>query len=394
MSGLFDRHAMVFVLALAVFVGMLCTLVASKPAFGAANVPDGFEDVPVAGGLASPTAMEFAPDGRLFVTEKSGKLRAIDASGNLLPDPFVDLRSKVDDRGERGLLGVTFDPGFGDDPSNTDNDYVYVYYTQKAENGTPAHNRIVRFKADGNVAEAGSEDPVFELNKLSESHNHNGGAIHFGIDDKLYVAVGENRQEAKAQSLETLFGKMLRINPDGTIPEDNPFYDRTEGEDRAIWARGLRNPFSFAVQPGTGRIHINDVGAQRFEEINRGKAGANYGWPRFEGRDRNRKYQDPIFTYKHDDLPNSPPATSGCAITGGAFYKPQTVQFPADEYAGDYFFADFCNGWIRRLDADGKGTKGFVTGAKLPVDLKVSEDGSLYYLELGTGSVRKVQYTR
>ena len=391
MRGLLGRHVTVLVVAMGLLAG-LSIFAASKPAFGAANVPDDFEDVLVAGGLSSPTAMEFAPDGRLFVTEKSGKLRVVEADGNLLPDPFVDLRSQVDDRGERGLLGITFDPGFGDDPNNTDNDYVYVYYTQKDENGSPAHNRIVRFKADGNVAETGSEDPVFELNKLSGSHNHNGGAIHFGIDDKLYVAVGENRQDEKAQSLETLFGKMLRINPDGTIPEDNPFYDRAKDEDRAIWARGLRNPFSFAVQPGTGTIHINDVGAQRFEEINRGKAGANYGWPRSEGRDRNRRYKDPIFAYKHDDLPNTPSATSGCAITGGAFYNPQTVQFPAEEYLGDYFFADFCNGWIRRLDADAQGVKGFVTGAKLPVDLKVSEDGSLYYLELG-GSVRKIQYT-
>jgi glucose/arabinose dehydrogenase len=106
----------------------------------------------------------------------------------------------------------------------------------------------------------------------------------------------------------------------------------------------------------------------------------------------NASYDNPIFTYRHDDLRHSPHATSGCAITGGTFYNPQTAQFPS-EYVGDYFFADFCNGWIRRLDADGGEASGFLTGANMPVDLKVSEDGDLYYLELGSGSVKVVKYT-
>jgi glucose/arabinose dehydrogenase len=395
MFGSSVRYRMVLVVALALLSGLLMIFVLSETASGASDVPAGFEQERVATGLQSPTAMEFAPDGRLFVAEKSGELRVIDfANGGLQQRPFVDISQKVDARGERGLLGVTFHPDFDN------NGFVYVYYTQEASGGIPAHNRIVRFEADGNTAVADSEELVFKLNNLSESHNHNGGAIHFGKDNMLYVAVGENRQEAKAQTLENLFGKMLRIEPEPrqapntNIPADNPFFDRAKGENRAIWARGLRNPFSFAVQPGTGSIYINDVGAQRFEEINRGRAGANYGWPRYEGRDGNRRYQDPIFTYKHDDLPNSPPGTSGCAITGGTFYNPQAgagAPFPP-EYEGDYFFADFCNSWIRRLDADGKGVKGFATGANRPVDLKVGEDGNLYYLSLGSGSVYEVRY--
>jgi glucose/arabinose dehydrogenase len=159
------------------------------------------------------------------------------------------------------------------------------------------------------------------------------------------VAVGENGNPDNAQTFRNLLGKMLRINKDGTIPRGNPYYenDRVVGN-KAIWARGLRNPYSFAVRPGTGHIHINDVGAQTWEEINRGVKGANYGWPVHEGPEWAAANMPPIFVYKHGST-----ATTGCAITGGTFSNPQNVPFPAD-YVGDYFFADFCGGWIRRYD--------------------------------------------
>lgn len=324
--------------------------------------------------------MEFAPDGRLFVAEKGGTLRVV-KDGELLAETFLDISSKVDAEGERGLLGIAFDPDF------SSNGFVYIYCTQRASGGDPARNRVARFMAGGDTAVAGSETLVFDLDGLSGATNHNGGAIHFGRDGKLYVAVGENAQPDKAQTLDNLFGKMLRINPDGSIPEDNPFVKRTSGKNQAIWARGLRNPFSFAVQPGTGRILINDVGQSSFEEINRGKPGANYGWPLYEGTESDRKFKGPLFAYSHE----GPPQTTGCAITGGAFYNPRTVQFPSS-YVGDYFFADFCNGWIRKVGAGGKRVQSFATGAEQPVDLKVSEDGSLYYLELGSGSVYEIRY--
>jgi glucose/arabinose dehydrogenase len=377
------------VVLLAMLTGLLPVFVAGKPAFGAINDP-GFTQSTYAEGLQRPTAMEFAPDGRLFVAEKGGTLRVI-KDGQLLEEPFLDISRKTSTAGGHGLLGVTFDPDFAT------NGYVYVYYTQKASGKGRPHNQLVRFTAEGDKAVDGSEEPILELPGLIKD-KHDGGAIHFGNDGKLYVAVGENDREKTAQSLNSLLGKMLRINADGSIPEDNPYYTdpKVTGKNKAIWARGLRNPFSFAVQPSTdpgeNKIFINDVGWQRWEEINDGKAGANYGWPRYEGHENNDNYEDPIFAYKHDDLPDTPPATSGCAITGGTFYNPQTATFPL-EYVGDYFFADFCNGWIRRLDADGGGVSGFLTDANMPVDLKVSEDGDLYYLELGSGSVKVVQYT-
>jgi glucose/arabinose dehydrogenase len=337
----------------------------------AATVPSGFTDSLVANGLSNPTAMELAPDGRIFVCEQGGALRII-KNGALLPTPFLSVT--VNSSGERGLLGVTFDPNFAF------NQFVYVYYTAT----TPTiHNRISRFTASGDVAVVGSETVIFELDNLSSATNHNGGAIHFGLDGDLYAAPGDNANGSNAQSLSTVLGKVLRITANGTIPSDNPFFSVTSGNNRAIWALGLRNPFTFAFQPGSGRLFINDVGENTWEEINEGIAGANYGWPNCEGT-CNSGFQNPLYSYIHDG--------TVCAIAGGAFYNPQTAQFPS-AYIGNYFFADLCGGWIRRLDpATGNAVSGFATGISSPVDLKVSTDGALYYLARGAGAVGKIEY--
>lgn len=396
MSGSLTRHRMVLIVALALFAALLSIFVLWTPASGAA-VPTGFKNSEFASGLQGPTAMEFAPDGRLFVAEIGGTIRVID-NGTLLEEPFVTIPD-VDAEGGRGVQGLTFDPQF------STNHFVYVHYTQAGTDGEPSHNRIVRFTADTtngkpNTAEEvdGIGEPIFELGDLGGSAKHNGGHIHFGNDDKLYIPVGDNKRDRFGPILNTmkltnLFGKVLRINADGSIPTDNPFLDRTTGENGAIYARGFRNPFSFAVEPApSNRIYINDVGEQTWEEINNLKAGANYGWPRYEGFQGGAKFKKPIFAYKHDNIPNTPPATSGCAITGGTFYYPPagaSTPFP-DRFQGDYLFADFCNGWIRNLDADTGRVRGFASGARSPVDLKVGPDGGLYYLEVG-GSVKVIQ---
>lgn len=206
------------------------------------------------------------------------------------------------------------------------------------------------------------------------------------------MAVGENARPESAQSLNTTLGKMLRINKDGTIPADNPFYTKTTGIRKAIWARGLRNPFTFAVQPGTDKIFINDVGAQTWEEINDGKAGANYGWPRYEGPNGGSGFERPVFAYRHGFS-----ETTGQAITGGAFYNPApdaTSPFPA-EYVGDYFFTDIATGWIRQLDpAALEDPVTFKFGSnESPVDLKVGPEGDLYFLSRSAGSVENISYT-
>jgi glucose/arabinose dehydrogenase len=313
--------------------------------------------------------MTFAPDGRLFVAEQDGDLRVIE-NGVLLPAPFLSV--DVNSTGERGLLGIAFDPDF------SANHYVYIYYTTQT---TPIHNRVSRFTANGSVAIAGSETVILNLNNLSAS-NHNGGAIHFGADGKLYIGVGENATASNAQTLSNLLGKILRINADGSIPIDNPFYAQASGKNRAIWALGLRNPFTFAFQPGTDRMFINDVGQSTWEEINDGIAGSNYGWPDTEGPTGDPDFREPLFAYMHSGSGTA----AGCAINGGAFYNPTTVQFPA-EYVGDYFFGDYCRQWIRHYDPVSDSVSDFASNTVGGiVDVKVAPDGSLYYLARGNGA--------
>ncbi len=342
----------------------------------AQTLPAGFTLTQLATGLSSPTAFAFAPDGRIFVCLQGGQVRVI-KNGALLPTPFVSL--SVDPNGERGLLGIAFDPGFAS------NGYVYLYYTV---NTTPRHNRVSRFTANGDVAQAGSEVLILRLDNLSNATNHNGGAMHFGADGKLFIAVGENATPSNSQTLGNMLGKMLRINSDGTIPTDNPFFNTATGNNRAIWTLGLRNPFTFAFQPGSARMFINDVGQNAFEEINDGVAGANYGWPSSEGPTTNTSHRGPVFFYGHGAGP-----TTGCAITGGAFYNPSARTFPI-EYEGKYFFADFCSGWIRQLDTSTNNSSDFATGFSSPVDLRTGPDGALYVLARGGGGqLLKVQYT-
>ena len=322
-------------------------------------------------GLASATAFAQAPDGRLFVAQQGGALRVV-KNGDLLPTPFISLA--VDPRGERGLIGVTLHPNFDS------NRFVYLYYTT-AESGT--HNRISRYTANGDVVAASSELRIADLPALSGATNHNGGAMHFGLDGKLYVAVGDNANSARAPDLNDLFGKMLRFNDDGTIPSDNPFFATQSGQARAIWAYGLRNPFTFAVQPGSGRIHINDVGQNTWEEINLGTPGANYGWPATEGPTSAAGVTAPLFAYRQSatNPPGSGPGGffTGCAITGGTFY-PSTGNFPA-AYRGSYFFADFCSAVIGRVDgANGNAAYAFGSVAANPVDMLAGLDGALYVL--------------
>ena len=336
----------------------------------AATLPAGFTETEISG-LSNPTAMEIAPDGRIFVCQQGGSLRVI-KNGALLATPFITLN--VDPNGERGLLGIAFEPNFAT------NNFLYLYYTVPID---PRHNRVSRFTANGDVVVPGSETIIMELENLTSATNHNGGGLHFGPDGKLYVAVGENATASNAQTLSNRLGKMLRINADGSIPTDNPFFNQAVGNNRSIWAFGLRNPFTFAFQPGTGRMFINDVGEGTWEEINDGIAGSNYGWPDSEGPTSNPAFRAPLFAYTH---------AFGCAIAGGAFYNPATVQFPPS-FVGKYFFADLCSGWIHFFDPATGTVSDFASGISLPVDLKVGADGSLYYLSRGSGSVFRVRLT-
>ncbi|HEY0685485.1 MAG TPA: PQQ-dependent sugar dehydrogenase [Steroidobacter sp.] len=371
MGNRFQRAAAIVALVAALFASAVAP---------AATLPAGFSETRIASGLASPTSLTVAPDGRIFVTEQAGRLRVI-RDGALLTQPFVTLSTNT--LGERGLLGVALDPNFAT------NRYVYLYYTSPT--APPRVNRVVRFTASASnpdVAEAGSEFQLIELSALTTAFIHNGGALAFGVDGKLYIATGDNADSANAPSLNSTHGKLLRINADGSIPEDNPFLGQTTGVNQAIWARGLRNPYTFAIDPTNGRIHVNDVGQDAWEEVNHAVAGANFGWPATEGYSPGgvAGVRYPAYVYAN--------AGTNCAIVGAAFYRPTVSNFPA-EYAGRYFFGDYCSGFIRTLSGPAYNTAtGFATGIASLVDIEVGRDGSLYYLARGNGGeLYRVRYT-
>ncbi len=331
-----------------------------------ATYPAGFAAVRLATGL-DPVGMALAPDGRLFVVEKFGRILIIE-NGQLRPEPFLEL--EVDIFSERGLLGIAFDPGF------EQNQYLYLYYTVKDS----LHNRVIRLKADGNFAAPGSEEVLLDLDPVSGPY-HNAGAMVFGPDGKLYIATGDGTNFENSQSMNTLLGKILRINPDGSIPEDNPFYNENSGKYRAIWTLGHRNPFAMTVQPGTGRIFTTDVGSDKFEEVNEIIKGKNYGWPLVEGFLNGQTppddYQDPLHAYNHG---------VGCAAVGVATYDPVNMLFP-QEYAGKLFFVEHCQGKIWSMDISTGQIKDFASGLNTPLNLLTAPDGSMYLIDrAGTGS--------
>jgi glucose/arabinose dehydrogenase len=355
----------------------------------AQTAPSGFTVEPYGGSLPQGTAMAWTPDGRLLVAQLDGPVRVI-KNGTLLDSPFHTAAVDHPQDTDRGLLGICVDPGFAS------NGYVYLYYT------TPlpaSHNCVRRLQANPPSSDVsdGSETAVLDLEDLGSDTMHNGGGIAFGPDGKLYVAVGDNAMAATSQSVSSRLGKLLRINSDGSIPNDNPtsfagIAGTPDGEFRAIWAAGLRNPWRFAFHPRTGRLFINDVGVSTWEEINEGAAGANYGWEGGEtdGARALAPFTDPIFQYGHSGV-----APTGRAITGATFYAPSKAQFPS-EYVGKYFFADYVAGWISVLDPAAPGTAvPFVSGAAGPVDLQVGPDGALYYLALKSNpGVVRVSYTQ
>lgn len=346
-------------IAIFLFIGMLVR---------AQQLPDGFVQFVLAENL-DPTDMVLAPDGRLFITIKSGSIRVVE-NDVLLPGSFLTL--DVDNFNERGLGHMVLDPDF------EINNYYYVFYTVPGTN----RNRVSRFTANGNFTLPGSEVILLDLDVMAGSI-HNAGAMAFGADGKLYISTGDGANAGNSQVMANLLGKILRINKDGSIPDDNPFYNTATGNNRAIYALGLRNPFSMDIQPGTGRIFTCDVGQANWEEVNEILPGKNYGWPLIEGMRTSQtppaNYQDPFYTYSH---------AQGCAIVGSSFYNPEGITFPST-YVGKFFFADYCGGYIKSLDPLNATTSDFITGINRPLVIRVAADGTLYYIAragLGGGS--------
>ena len=411
-------------IATALLAGFFVFFLYAEPA--AAAIPDGFEDGFVTS-VEAPTALAFTPDGRMLVTSKAGQVRVY-KDGALLETPALDIGSRTCSNSERGLLGVAVDPDFG----TAGNDYVYLYYTYKKFGGCPYSgpntpvNRVSRFVMSGDTLDPKSEEVLVD-NILSPHGNHNAGDVKFGKDGYLYVSVGDGGcyyankvkcqyQNNASRERHVLLGKILRIDRDGGIPPDNPYTGagsarcnvtgRTSPGNhcRETFAMGLRNPFRMAFDPDAAdtSFRINDVGGQKWEEIDEGKAGADYGWNVCEGNHDNpyRKgsppcdeapYTAPIHEYSHG---------TGCeSITGGAFV-PNGV-WPA-EYDDAYLFGDFVCGKIFRLTPKSGGgfeQMDFVTGlgSRSAVAMAFgphASDQALYYTTFDNGGeVRRISYT-
>jgi len=285
--------------------------------FSVAAPPAGeFQLQPVLTGLDIPVAMAVAPDGRIFYNElTTGNIRIIDPGWQLRPQAFYQLQ--VATGVEKGLLGIALDPDFAN------NRFVYVYHTV---NSNPVRNRVVRLTE---VNHQGTDETVI-LDDLPASDIHNGGNIHFGPDGKLYISVGDANQPILAQDISYLGGKILRINPNGSIPGDNPF------PGSPVYALGLRNSFDFTFHPHTGHLWATENGPDDNDEVNRIVSGGNYGWPTVRGIANNPLFVDPLVAFTPTIAP-----TGIIAVGSNSAYPTQ--------YHDNLLFADFNTGQIRRL---------------------------------------------
>ena len=288
-----------------------------------------------------------APPGdtlRLFVVQQFGLVRVL-RRDTLLATPFLDLRTKIDAGGERGLLSLAFDPQYAA------NGRFYVYFTNP--NGDI---RIVRYlvsAADSNVADSLSGDTVLAVPHPVNA-NHNGGQLQFGPDGMLYAGLGDGGgggdPDGNGQDRHALLGKLLRLNVDGatgyTIPANNPFATDTTAAPE-IWALGVRNPWRFTFDRQTGDLYIADVGQGSWEEVDVQPAaslgGVNYGWVVMEGRHcyppgttgcNQAGLTLPLLEYDHP---------TGCSITGGYVYRGTRVPM----LSGQYLYSDFCSHFVR-----------------------------------------------
>ena len=344
-----------------------------------AVLPDGFSETEVGPRLpAPPVNLAQVPDGRFLITtddnDDLGTILVI-KDGELTDRPALSI--PIVSPGEQGMVGMVLAPDFDQ------TGHLYVMYT--TDDGG-RHNRLSRFTMVGDTIDPDTEFVVLDLDPLGNGVVHNGGGMAFGGDGKLYVGVGDNQFGPHAQDLTNRFGSILRINPDGTIPNDNPFYNRLSGPNRAIYAHGVRNPFNMDADPETGRIFFSDVGPANPEEINELIPGGNYGWPEEAGNSRDPDHTNPIYAYRHKD--STPEA---CAITGGRFYRPAVETFPA-EYRDRFYFSDYCGAWIDSYDLETGTVERFASDlGGLTVSPFVGHDGALYYLSRANRRLYKIQ---
>jgi glucose/arabinose dehydrogenase len=291
--------------------------------------------------LDVPWAIDIAEDGRLFFTERAGRIMVIDKNGSLLSDPVAYIN--VMQNGESGLLGLALHPNF------TENHLLYVYHTYS--NGSSVLNKVLMLKENDNKI---VESKVI-IDNIPAADRNDGGRIKFGPDGKLYVATGDARQPNLAQDARSLAGKILRLNPDGSIPEDNPF------EGSPVYSYGHRNIQGLAWHPLTGDLYASEHGPEGNDEINLIKPGGNYGWPL---EDCNaEKFEKPIVCFN--------PAIA-----------PSGMTFAASNdlgYQNDILLATLKAQHIRLVDLESDNQNNILTGFGRIRDIIEADDGSLYF---------------
>jgi len=281
--------------------------------------------------LNFPVGMSLAPDGRVFFNERlTGRIRIINQQWQLVNTAFCQLT--VATSGEQGLLGLTLDPNFAQ------NHFVYVYYTEAGA----ARNRVVRYTDSSSQC----TNQTTILDTLPVSGNHNGGIIQFGPDGKLFVIIGDAANTANSQSLASLAGKILRVNPDGSAPNDNPFYATDPNPDpnsprKKVFSLGHRNSYGFTFHGHTGDLWETENGPSDNDEVNRIVAGGNYGWPTVGGIANNPNFRDPILAY-----------TPTIAPTGIIAIPENSTVYPV-AYRNNLLFVDFNSGRMRRVVLSG-----------------------------------------
>jgi glucose/arabinose dehydrogenase len=308
---------------------VLAQLLAPHPAFA----QEGFE--PVVDGFDFAANVAFAHDGTIFVADKDiGEIRVV-RDGEILDEPFASVETAAPVN-EMGLLGIAVHPDFPDEP------WVYAYYSDSEDQ----QNRLVRFRADGNVAV--EREDLLDL--LPSTFGwHNGGDLAFGPDGKLYVTVGEGHISARAQEEDELGGRILRLDPDGSVPEDNPL-----GPDNPTYALGVRNSFGICFDPA-GDLWVTDNGPDRDDEVNLVEAGANLGWPDRLGMSGDPGFLDPVLTFPETIV------VTGCAAADG-----------------DLFFGEGYTGNLHRMPLPGPAEQivGRFEGGI--TDVAVAPDGALW----------------
>ncbi|MEJ5225614.1 MAG: PQQ-dependent sugar dehydrogenase, partial [Anaerolineales bacterium] len=352
--------------------------------------PAGFTWQRIADGFNKPLDLQNAGDGsgRIFVVEQPGRIRIIQG-GQVLPDPFLDIRERVGDEGfEQGLLGLAFHPRY------RENGFFYVNYTDN--NGNTVIARFSVSATDPNRA-----DPSSELKLLGVQQpyrNHNGGGLAFGPDGYLYIGLGDGGSGGDplgaGQSLNTLLGKILRIDVNQgeryAIPADNPYAGSSEVY-QEIWAYGLRNPWRFSFDPVTGDLYIADVGQNKYEEVNFTPAGTpgglNFGWDfyeasqPFEGTPGDpSQYVFPVAEYAHGP---------GCSVTGGVVYRGAALP----EFYGVYLYGDYCSGQVWGLLRTGEAWQNqqlFRPDVRITA-FGVDESGEVYLIDQSGGIYQLVR---